>query len=63
MRNKQEMGERYDVSLPIMILFAQIIDRAKYAQAVINYFSVPQLIRKGEALINLSKAYPVKLRE
>ena len=63
MRNEQEMGKPYDPSQPIMILFAQITDGAEYAQAGSNPFSVPQLVRKGEALIALSKAYPEKLRE
>ena len=63
MRNKQGMGKAYKPSLPIMILFEQITDGADYTQAGSNPFNVPQLVRKGEALIALSKAYPENLRE
>ena len=63
MRNKQEMDNPYDPSLPIMILFTYITHGAKYTQDGANPFSVPHLVRKGEALIALSKAYPEKLCE
>ena len=45
-RNEQEMGNHYDPSLPMMIIFSQITDGAEYAQAGSNPFSVPQLVRK-----------------